>query len=140
MHHNTASASFATSVLNVAPIAAQATATPQGQPVSIAVLANDSDANGGVLMVLSASGAYGSGGRAGGFVTTPAAGFSGSDSFTYTVTDGQGGTATGVSVTVTATAASLALRRLQPRLHLAARRFDGLSGRRGASERRFRSS
>ncbi len=71
--------------------------TTQGTPVTIAVLANDSDVDGDPLSVVAVT--QGTGGsvlvNADGTVTyTPAASFSGSDGFTYTASDGQGGTAT----------------------------------------------
>jgi hypothetical protein len=68
------------------------------------VLTNDSDADGDTLTVSANSqGAHGTVTCAAGSCTyTPAAGFSGSDSFTYTVSDGNGGTDTAtVNVTVT---------------------------------------
>jgi large repetitive protein len=69
------------------------------------VLANDTDVDGGALSVTgSTNGAHGSVScLANGTCTyTPAADYSGSDTFTYTVSDGNGGSDTGsVSVTVT---------------------------------------
>lgn len=65
------------------------------------VLANDSDPDGNPLVIQSvtqpASGSVQAVGN--GVVYTPAAGFSGSTTFTYTISDGQGGTAT-ATVTV----------------------------------------
>lgn len=80
---------------NLAPVAADDTAATQnGTPVVIAVLANDTDADGDTLSV-SAAGPASSGIVAvnpNGTVTyTPDAGFSGTDTFTYTVSDGAGG-------------------------------------------------
>lgn len=72
-------------------------------PVTIDVLANDSDVDGDTLTVASATpGTNGSTTvNADGTVTyTPDAGFSGSDTFDYTVEDGNGGSATS-TVTVT---------------------------------------
>jgi hypothetical protein len=90
-------------VFNAPPVAGADTATTlEGQPVSIAVLANDSDSDGGVLAVSDvAAPAHGTAAiGAGGTITyQPRAGFFGSDVFTYTVVDGQGGAATG-TVTV----------------------------------------
>ena len=82
---------------------ADSVATTVGVAVAVAVLANDTDPDGGTLSVSSVTG--GSNGLvtlAGALATyTPNAGFVGSDSFTYVVSDGQGGTATGaVSVSV----------------------------------------
>ena len=77
--------------------------TAPGQPVSIAVLANDSDADGDTLSIVSVTaGAGGATTHDGNRVTyTPAPGFSGLDEFGYTVADGQGLTASSaVSVLV----------------------------------------
>ncbi|MCZ7628696.1 MAG: cadherin-like domain-containing protein [Microthrixaceae bacterium] len=77
--------------------------TNQGVPGSTNVLANDSDVDGDTLSISAFSqGANGTVGCAGATCTyTPAAGFSGTDSFTYTVSDGKGGSATAtVAVTV----------------------------------------
>jgi subtilisin len=81
------------------------TTTEQGTPVTVEVLANDSDPDGDALMVSSVtqptngSATYG----ASDVTYAPNAGFSGSDAFTYTVSDGNGGQATAtVRVTVTA--------------------------------------
>jgi hypothetical protein len=112
----TASASVAVTVtpVNDNPVAVNDSATtPAGTPVSVAVLANDSDLDGDALSVTAVTnGANGSAVRnANGTVTyTPNAGFSGADSFTYTVSDGRGGTATGtVSVTVNAQQVTIGL-------------------------------
>jgi uncharacterized repeat protein (TIGR01451 family) len=80
--------------------------TPADTPVTIDVLNNDSDIDGDTLTVASVTqGTHGSVTNNGGDVTyTPAAGFSGTDSFTYTISDGKGGTDTAtVTVTVTKT-------------------------------------
>ncbi|MBX9623640.1 MAG: cadherin-like domain-containing protein [Gemmataceae bacterium] len=92
---------------NRPPIAGNDTArTAPGQPVTTAVLTNDSDPDGDTLSVTAVGvPAHGSALRnPDGTVTyTPAAGYTGPDSFTYTLSDGRGGTATGtVSVTVAA--------------------------------------
>ncbi|QDU18781.1 tandem-95 repeat protein [Urbifossiella limnaea] len=90
--------------VNDAPAAAadNGTVTEDGV-ITVAVLANDTDADGDALTVTGATNG------ANGTVTvtptgvtyTPAADFFGTDSFTYTASDGNGGTATGtVSVTV----------------------------------------
>jgi hypothetical protein len=81
-----------------------AATTTQDTPVTILVLANDSDPDGDGLVVNSVSqptnGTAAVGG--GGVMYTPAAGFVGADSFDYEIADGNGGTASGtVSVTVT---------------------------------------
>lgn len=79
--------------------------TPEDTPVSIPVLANDTDADIDVLAIQSVTqGAHGSVTIVGTSVTySPATDWSGTDSFTYTATDNQDGTSTAtVSVTVTA--------------------------------------
>lgn len=73
---------------------------------AIAVLANDSDANGDTLTVVAVTqGSHGSVAITGGGTSvsyTPNANYFGSDSFTYTIDDGNSGTDTAtVSVTVT---------------------------------------
>jgi hypothetical protein len=88
---------------NTAPIAVDdAVATPRDQPVTINVLANDSDANGDPLTI-SAIGTplHGAATTDGQTVTyTPNPNFVGVDTFTYTILDGRGGAAT-ATVTVT---------------------------------------
>jgi len=83
------------------PVAvADTVSTPAGTPVTIAVLANDTDPNGYPLTIAAATqGAHGSVTISGTTVTyTPAANFLGTDSFTYTITDSLGASA---SATVT---------------------------------------
>jgi hypothetical protein len=97
--------------VNRLPVAVNDVATTNaGVAVSIAVLANDSDPDGDALTVSSTADFVGGPATvvASGAVTfTPAAGFSGTGSFTYAVADGKGGSATGsVSVTVNAPPAS----------------------------------
>ena len=81
-------------------------ATVEDTPVTIAVLANDSDPDGGDTLTLSGA-VHGANGAVAvnpnGTVTyTPNSGFTGGDVFTYTVSDGQGGSDSAtVSVTVT---------------------------------------
>ncbi len=94
--------------VNDAPVAADdAAATDVDTPVTIAVLANDTDVDGDALGVIGVTQG------ANGAVTvnvdssvtfTPKAGFTGSDAFTYSVSDGNGGGDTG---TVTVTVANL---------------------------------
>lgn len=78
---------------NKAPVAVDDSATVQtGQSVTIAVLANDRDADGDSLRVSRV--AQGSKGAVslngdGSLTYTPAKNFKGSDSFSYTITDGQ---------------------------------------------------
>ena len=97
--------------VNNAPIAqADSLTTASGTPAAFTaamLLANDTDADGDTLSVSSVSAASVAGGvvsgtGAGAWTYTPAAGFTGADSFTYTIGDGRGGAATGtVNVTVT---------------------------------------
>ena len=73
-------------------------------PVTVNVLANDSDPDGDPLTVTGATApAHGAASvNANNTITyTPAAGYSGPDSFTYSISDGRGGTASAtVSITV----------------------------------------
>ena len=102
---STATVTVTVAAVNDAPVAVNDTATTaEDTPVTIPVLANDSDVDGGVLTVTAASAGRGSVVvNANGTLTyTPAANFNGSDTITYTISDGQGGTATAtVAVTVT---------------------------------------
>ena len=78
-------------------------ATSEDTPVTVAVLANDSDIDGGVLSVTAASAAHGAVMvNADGTLTyTPNANYNGSDTITYSISDGKGGTASAtVAVTV----------------------------------------
>ena len=81
-----------------------------GSAITINVRANDSSAPDGTetLTITSVTqGAHGAAAVTGGGTTvsyTPAAGYSGADTFTYTLSDGNGGSATGtVTITVIAT-------------------------------------
>lgn len=89
-----------------APVAVDDTATvAEDSEASVAVLSNDSDADGDTLTIESfTQGTNGSVVISGSnLVYTPSANFNGSDSFTYTINDGTGLTDTAtVSVTVTA--------------------------------------
>ena len=71
-------------------------ATEEDTPVTVAVLANDTDPDGDPLSILSVTQpADGSVTVAGGTVTyTPSADYHGTDRFSYTIGDGQGGTST----------------------------------------------
>ncbi len=102
---DTATVSVVVTPVNDAPLAADDTATTaQGAPVTIVVLANDSDVDGDALSPSLVSGATNGGvtlNADGTFTYTPDAGFAGTDSFTYSVSDGKGGSATAtVSITV----------------------------------------
>ncbi len=94
---SSATVSLVVRAVNDAPVsAADASRTAQGQAVTVAVLANDGDADGDALAVTAVS--QGANGKvainADGTLTYfPAAGFAGTDTFTYTVSDGQGGNA-----------------------------------------------
>lgn len=90
---------------NTPPVAANDAATTiTGSPVSVAVLANDSDVDGDALSVVAVSGGtLGTPTIAAGGVAvtyTPAGTQCGTDTVSYTVSDGRGGVAT-ASVTVT---------------------------------------
>jgi uncharacterized repeat protein (TIGR01451 family) len=97
--------------VNDSPVAVDDSATtPEGTPVTINVLNNDSDIDGDILTVNSVTqGTHGSVTNNGSDVTyTPDPGFNGTDSFTYTISDGNGGTDTAtVTVTVTKTLARI---------------------------------
>ena len=100
----TASATNTITVFNRPPVAVNDTAsTPQNLPVTIYVLANDSDPDGNPLTVQSvtqpANGSVAIQPGGGAVIYTP--GSTGSASFSYTVSDGKGGAATAsVSVTI----------------------------------------
>jgi hypothetical protein len=88
---------------NSPPIAANDSATtPMNTDVTVLVLFNDSDSDGGTLTITGITqGANGSVTFTASDVTyTPNTGYTGSDSFSYTASDGNGGTATG-TVTIT---------------------------------------
>lgn len=92
-------------VANSPPVANADTATVlRNTSVAVAVLPNDTDADGDVLSVTGVTqGANGSvviDAVTNNPIYTPNAGFAGTDVFTYTISDGNGGTATG-TVTVT---------------------------------------
>jgi Big-like domain-containing protein len=78
--------------------------TQQNTPVTINVVANDTDPDGDTLTVTGVTqGAHGTvtNNNNGTVTYSPSAGFTGTDTFTYTISDGHGGTATGqVTVTV----------------------------------------
>jgi hypothetical protein len=99
----------ATTSVTVTVMASQAptarnetTTTPFNTPITVNVLANDSDPNGYALGITSITQpAHGSAAISGGtIVYTPQPTFSGTDTFSYTVGNGHGGTAT-ATVTVT---------------------------------------
>ncbi len=97
---------MAQQVTNQVPVAgADTVTTAEDTATTVAVLANDTDADGHTLTVSGTTNpAHGTVAvNAGSTITyTPTANYHGADTFTYTVSDGNGGTATGVvSVTVT---------------------------------------
>ncbi|HLY50104.1 MAG TPA: Ig-like domain-containing protein [Solirubrobacteraceae bacterium] len=107
-HYNSDYSTSITSITATTPPVAHndsATTSP-GTPVTISVLANDTDADGDTLTVTgSSSPAHGTV-----FCSstdcryTPASGYTGTDSFTYTISDGHGGTASAtVNITVATT-------------------------------------
>jgi hypothetical protein len=102
-----ATVSIAIAEVNEAPVAVDDSAsTVKNTPVTIAVLANDSDPDGNPLTVASTTAPTRgtatilSGGTSVRY--TPRNGFVGTDAFTYTASDGRGGEAT-ATVTVTVT-------------------------------------
>ena len=107
-----ATVSITVNHVNHAPVANNDSAsTPPATPVTVNVLANDSDPDNDTLTVTGASTpAHGTAAvNANNTVTyTPTAGYSGPDSFTYDVSDGNGGTASAtVSITVTSATTNL---------------------------------
>ncbi|MEQ8232648.1 MAG: Ig-like domain-containing protein [Gammaproteobacteria bacterium] len=87
--------------------------TAPGQPVTLAVLANDVDVDGDALSIVSTTaGSHGTTSHDGAQITyTPAPGFTGLDSFRYAVSDGNGDTS---STAVTVLVADSGLVRLVP--------------------------
>lgn len=102
----TGTVTITVTAVNDLPVAVADTATSTAGAVTIAVLANDTDAEGNTLSISAVTqGAHGNVVISGtSVIFTPVAGFSGTDTFTYTVSDGTG-TATG-TVTVTIVAAA----------------------------------
>ncbi|MEP3225399.1 MAG: Ig-like domain-containing protein [Parasphingorhabdus sp.] len=100
----TVSSSFTYTITNPPPVATDDVAmTDEDTPVTIPVLANDTDQDGDDLTVISASAPNGMVViNADGTVTyTPNQDFNGTDTITYTISDGNGGTSTAtVEVTV----------------------------------------
>ena len=94
---------FSWSITNPVPTAANDFATtPEDTPITVAILANDSDPDGDTLSITAISAANGSVVvNANGTITyTPNLGFSGTDTVTYEISDGEGGTATAKLVIV----------------------------------------
>ena len=95
----------ASTASNTAPVAVDDSASTQfATPITINVLANDTDADADTLSITSVT--NGSNGTAvvdqGKIVYTPADGFKGSDSFTYTISDGKDSATASVNMTVQA--------------------------------------
>ena len=90
---------------NINPIAnSDSATTPEDMPVSIDVLANDTDADAGDVLTIANVGvpAHGTAQIVSGQVLyTPTANYFGPDSFTYTATDGQASSSALVTVSVT---------------------------------------
>ena len=101
----TATVTVTVNAANQPPVANNDSAsTPSGTPVTVSVLANDSDPEGGALTITSFT--QGSNGSvtctAGSCTYSPNAGFVGTDNFAYTISDPGGLTSTAI-VTVTVT-------------------------------------
>jgi hypothetical protein len=102
--NDTATVTVTVGAANDAPVAADDSAsTTEDNPISVAVLVNDTDPENDTLEVSAVT--QGTNGavqhtRSGTAIYTPAANFHGTDSFTYTASDGNGGTDTAM-VTVT---------------------------------------
>ncbi len=113
---NVATVKVSVTAANTPPVAVNDSAsTPSGTPVVIYVLANDSDPDGDTLdrtkLAITSAPAHGGvviNKTTGGITYTPAAGYSGPDSFTYTVKDIRGATSNLATVTINVTAANLA--------------------------------
>ena len=107
LNSNIATVTITVRAVNDVPVAVNdAAATAEDTPVTIAVLANDTDPDGDILTVtgvgvpLHGTTATNSDGT---IAYTPAANYNGADTFTYTIADGHGGSATGtVAIVVTA--------------------------------------
>ncbi len=106
---STATVTVSITPVNDSPVAIDdSAATTDQNPVTTGnVLANDSDVDGDILIIIAYDSTSINGGSVvnngdGTFTYTPPLGFSGVDSFTYTVSDGNGGTAT-ATVTITVT-------------------------------------
>ncbi|OED35410.1 hypothetical protein AB833_29690 [Chromatiales bacterium (ex Bugula neritina AB1)] len=100
---DTANVTVLVSNVNTAPVAVDDVITTEvDDPVSIAVLDNDIDADNDTLSIVDTNQPENGTARIRGrsIIYAPAAGFSGDDSFRYQITDGNDGTATG-TVTIT---------------------------------------
>ncbi len=94
---STATVSITVNAVNDVPVAVNDNATtPEDQPVTIAVLANDSDVDGNPLTVTAATSPNGTVtiNPDGTITFVPNANFNGPATITYTISDGRGGTAT----------------------------------------------
>ncbi|ABK18043.1 Ig-like domain-containing protein [Syntrophobacter fumaroxidans] len=105
-HHEVVSAKTTVTVGGAGPaVGDDVASTPEGTPVTVNVLANDTGS--GLVLAGVTQGAHGAvSANADGTATyTPEPGFTGTDQFTYTVQDDHGATATG-TVTITVTSAN----------------------------------
>jgi len=107
-----------------------AATTPSGTPVTITVLANDTAGTNPIntgTVVIGTAPLHGTAVvNVGGTVTyTPAAGFSGADSFSYTVKDSSGLSSNAATVTLTVNAQTIAVSRAQFTTNGATWRIDG---------------
>jgi large repetitive protein len=101
----TVTQTFTWTITNPAPVATDDIATTvEDAPVTIAVLANDTDADGDVLTVTTAAASNGVVviNADGTLLYTPNTNFNGTDTITYTISDGNGGTST-ATVTISVT-------------------------------------
>ncbi len=112
----TDTATVTVTVPNAPPVAAgDARTIEPAQPVTVPVLANDTDANGDSLTISSFDAVSADGGTvtaagAGQLRYVPGPGFAGTDTFTYRVSDGNGGTDTAtVTITLANTAPTAAV-------------------------------
>ncbi len=109
---STATVTMTITGINDGPLAVNDSAsTSYDRPVTVNVLANDSDIDVGDVLTTSLVSGPGHGSLLrnadGTFTYTPAGGYTGTDQFTYQISDGQGGTAT-ATVTLTVTARTVA--------------------------------
>jgi len=101
---NTASVSITVTPVNDAPVAvAKSATTAAGTPVAITLSASDKDSPSLTFAIVTPPAGGALSGNAPNLTYTPAAGFSGADSFTYRASDGSANSNTAtVSITVTA--------------------------------------
>jgi hypothetical protein len=128
---NPATVTVTVSAPPTAPTAVADTATTRsGAPITISVLANDTGGTSGINAATVATGTIPGHGSAaanadGTITYTPAAGFSGADSFSYTVHGNNGLTSNAATVSMTVTAQTIAISRAQFTVTGSAWRVDG---------------